>query len=165
MEIVQSHPRRRGGDHHEKRLEYHHNGSGLVGCPTPGNSGMTRKIPTVLIVDDVAVARDLVRAMLRSLDVEQIFDASNGIDAIALFRREHPDIVFLDIRMPGMDGLQALAEMLAENPAAFIVIDSAESTADNVRAALELGAKGFLVKPFNMQKVRDVLDNYFRYKS
>jgi two-component system chemotaxis response regulator CheY len=126
---------------------------------------MTRKIPTVLIVDDVAVARDLVRAMLRSLDVEKIFDASNGIDAIALFRREHPDIVFLDIRMPGMDGLQALAEMLADNPAAFIVIDSAESTAENVRAALELGAKGFLVKPFNMQKVRGILDNYFRYKS
>lgn len=126
---------------------------------------MIRKIPTVLIVDDVAVARDLVRAMLRSLDVEKIFDASNGIDAIALFRREHPDIVFLDIRMPGMDGLQALGEMLADNPAAFIVIDSAESTADNVRAALKLGAKGFLVKPFNMQKVRDVLDNYFRYKS
>ena len=126
---------------------------------------MTRKIPTVLIVDDVAVARDLVRAMLRSLDVEQIFDASNGIDAIALFRREHPDIVFLDIRMPGMDGLQALGEMLADNPAAFIVIDSAESTADNVRAALKLGAKGFLVKPFNMQKVRGILDDYFRYKS
>ena len=126
---------------------------------------MTRKIPTVLIVDDVAVARDLVRAMLRSLDVEKIFDASNGIDAIALFRREHPDIVFLDIRMPGMDGLQALGEMLADNPAAFIVIDSAESTADNVRAALKLGAKGFLVKPFNMQKVRGILDDYFRYKS
>jgi len=126
---------------------------------------MTRKIPTVLIVDDVAVARDLMRAMLRSLDITQIFDASNGIDAIALFRREHPDIVFLDIRMPGMDGLQALGEMLADNPAAFIVIDSAESTAENVRAALELGAKGFIVKPFNMQKVQGILDNYFRYKS
>jgi len=126
---------------------------------------MTRKIPTFLIVDDVAVARDLMRAMLRSLDITQIFDASNGIDAIALFRREHPDIVFLDIRMPGMDGLQALGEMLADNPAAFIVIDSAESTAENVRAALELGAKGFIVKPFNMQKVQSILDNYFRYKS
>ena len=126
---------------------------------------MTRKIPTVLIVDDVAVARDLMRAMLRSLDITQIFDASNGIDAIALFRREHPDIVFLDIRMPGMNGLQALGEMLADNPAAFIVIDSAESTAENVRAALELGAKGFIVKPFNMQKVQSILDNYFRYKS
>jgi len=103
--------------------------------------------------------------MLRSLDITQIFDASNGIDAIALFRREHPDIVFLDIRMPGMDGLQALGEMLADNPAAFIVIDSAESTAENVRAALELGAKGFIVKPFNMQKVQGILDNYFRYKS
>ena len=125
---------------------------------------MAKKLPKVLIVDDVAVARDLMRAMLRSLDVTQIFDASNGIDAIALFRRERPDIVFLDIRMPGMDGLQALGEMLADNPAAFIVIDSAESTAKNVRAALELGAKGFIVKPFNMQKVRDILDKYFLYK-
>jgi len=126
---------------------------------------MAKKLPKVLIVDDVAVARDLMRAMLRSLNVTQIFDASNGIDAIALFRRERPDIVFLDIRMPGMDGLQALGEMLTDNPAAFIVIDSAESTAKNVRAALELGAKGFIVKPFNMQKVRDILDKYFLYKS
>jgi two-component system chemotaxis response regulator CheY len=67
--------------------------------------------------------------------------------------------------MPGMDGLQALGEMLTDNPAAFIVIDSAESTAKNVRAALKLGAKGFIVKPFNMQKVRDILDKYFLYKS
>ena len=126
---------------------------------------MAKKLPKVLIVDDVAVARDLMRAMLRSLDVKQIFDASNGIDVIALFRRERPDIVFLDIRMPGMDGLQALGEMLTDNPAAFIVIDSAESTAKNVRAALKLGAKGFIVKPFNMQKVRDILDKYFLYKS
>ena len=126
---------------------------------------MAKKLPKVLIVDDVAVARDLMRAMLRSLNVTQIFDASNGIDAIALFRRERPDIVFLDIRMPGMDGLQALGEMLTDNPAAFIVIDSAESTAKNVRAALKLGAKGFIVKPFNMQKVRDILDKYFLYKS
>jgi len=126
---------------------------------------MAQKLPKVLIADDVAVARDLMRAMLRSLDIAQIFDASNGIDAVALFRREHPDIVFLDICMPGMNGLQALEVMLAENPAAFIVIDSAESTAKNVRAALELGAKSFIVKPFNMQKVRDTLNNYFFYKS
>ena len=126
---------------------------------------MAKKLPKVLIVDDVAVARDLMRAMLRSLDVKQIFDASNGIDAVALFRRERPDIVFLDICMPGMDGLQALEAMLAENPAAFIVIDSAESTAENVRAAMGIGAKGFIVKPFNMQKVRDILDKYFLYKS
>jgi two-component system, chemotaxis family, chemotaxis protein CheY len=147
------------------RLKYDKKGNDLAGKQTPNVSGMAKKLPKVLIVDDVAVARDLMRAMLRSLGVKQIFDASNGIDAIALFRREHPDIVFLDIRMPGMDGLQALGEMLAENPAAFIVIDSAESTAKNVRAALELGAKGFIVKPFNMQKVQGVLDNYFRYKS
>jgi two-component system chemotaxis response regulator CheY len=147
------------------RLKCDNKGNNLAGRQTPNVSGMAKKLPKVLIVDDVAVARDLMRAMLRSLDVKQIFDASNGIDAIALFRREHPDIVFLDIHMPGMNGLQALGEMLADNPAAFIVIDSAESTAKNVRAALELGAKGFIVKPFNMQKVRDILDKYFLYIS
>ena len=131
----------------------------------PEVPGMAKKLPKVLIVDDVAVARDLMRAMLRSLDVTRLFDASNGIEAVSLFRRERPDIVFLDICMPGMDGLQALQAMLADNPAAFIVIDSAESTAENVRTALGLGAKGFIVKPFNMQKVRDILDSYFLYIS
>jgi two-component system chemotaxis response regulator CheY len=126
---------------------------------------MAKKFPKVLIVDDVAVARDLMRAMLRSLDVKQIFDASNGIEAVALFKHERPDVVFLDICMPGMDGLHALEEMLAINPAAYVVIDSAESTPDNVRAALQLGAKGFIVKPFNMQKVREILDNYTSYRA
>jgi len=67
--------------------------------------------------------------------------------------------------MPGMDRLQVLQAMLADNPAAFIVIDSAENTAENVRTALGLGAKGFIVKPCNMQKVRDILDSYFVYIS
>jgi two-component system chemotaxis response regulator CheY len=124
-----------------------------------------RKPPKVLIADDVAVARDLLRAMLRNLNITEIFDASNGDDAIALFKHEHPDIVFLDIRMPGKDGLQALGEMLSINPSAFVIIDSAESTADNVRAALKAGAKGFMVKPFNTEKVSDILDKYYLYKS
>jgi len=123
---------------------------------------MARKLPKVLLVDDVAVARDLMRAMLRNLDITQLLDAGNGLDAISLFRRERPDIVFLDINMPGMDGLQVLHHMLADNPEAFIVINSAESTSKNVRAALELGAKDFIVKPFNMEKVQTILDNYFR---
>ncbi len=126
---------------------------------------MATKLPTVLIADDIAVARDLMRAMLRSLNIERIFDATNGIDAVALFRSERPDIVFLDINMPGMDGIQALEEMLTLNPDAFIVIDSAESSTKNVHAALELGAKGFIVKPFNMQKVRDILDSYYLFKA
>jgi two-component system chemotaxis response regulator CheY len=124
-----------------------------------------RKPPKVLIADDVAVARDLLRAMLRNLNITEIFDASNGDDAVALFRHERPDLVFLDIRMPGKDGLQALEEMLSINSSAFIIIDSAESTADNVRAALKAGAKGFMVKPFNTEKVSDILDQYDLYKS
>jgi len=126
---------------------------------------MARKLPKVLIVDDIAVARDLTRAMLRSLDITQIFDASTGIEAVTLFQRERPDIVCLDICMPDMDGLQALSVMLADNPAAFIVMNSAESTERNALAAMELGARGFIVKPFNMQQMRDILDKYFLYKS
>jgi len=126
---------------------------------------MSRKPLKILIADDIAVARDLMRAMLRSLNIAQLFDASNGIDALRLFKSERPDIVFLDICMPGMDGLQALGAMLDENPTAFIIIDSAENTIGNVRAAMELGAKGFIVKPFNMQKVRDILDKYAAHQA
>jgi two-component system chemotaxis response regulator CheY len=121
---------------------------------------MAKKSLKVLIVDDVAVARDLLRAMLRSLQVTDILDASNGHDAVALYQRARPDIVFLDIRMPGKDGLQALHEILAIDPKAFVVIDSADSTADNVRTAVQGGARGFMVKPYNMQKVRDILEQY-----
>jgi len=117
---------------------------------------------SILIVDDIAVARDITRAMLRSLGVTKIFDASDGEKAVALFKREHPDIVFLDIQMPGVSGLQALGEMLADNPAAFVVMNSAESTQDNVSAAMKLGAKGFIVKPFRSQQVRDILDKFIQ---
>jgi two-component system chemotaxis response regulator CheY len=121
---------------------------------------MAKRSFKVLIVDDIAVARDLLRAMLRNLQVTEILDASNGHDAVALYTRARPDIVFLDIRMPGKDGLQALHEILVIDPDAFVVIDSADSTADNVRTAVQGGARGFMVKPYNMQKVRDILEQY-----
>lgn len=121
---------------------------------------MVKKSLKVLIVDDVAVARDLLRTMLRNLQVAEILDASNGYDAIALYRQARPDIVFMDIRMPGKDGLQALHEILAIDPRAFVVMDSADSTADNVNAAVRAGASGFMVKPYNMQKVRNILEQY-----
>jgi two-component system chemotaxis response regulator CheY len=126
---------------------------------------MARKSLKVLIVDDIAVARDLLRAMLRSLHVTEILDASNGHDAVALYQRARPDIVFLDIRMPGKDGLQALHEILALDPHAFVVMDSADSTADNVRAAVQGGARGFMVKPYNMQKVREILEQHAALKA
>ncbi len=126
---------------------------------------MAKKSLKVLIVDDIAVARDLLRAMLRSLQVTDILDASNGHDAVALYQRARPDIVFLDIRMPGKDGLQALHEILVIDPDAFVVIDSADSTADNVRIAVQGGARGFMVKPYNMQKVRNILEQYAAWHS
>jgi len=126
---------------------------------------MAKKPLRALVADDIAVARDLLKTMLRTLEVPEILDASNGIDAVAEFRRSRPDIVFLDIRMPGKDGLQALQEILAIDPAAFVVMDSAESTADNVRTAVESGARGFMVKPYNMDKVRDILDKYAAYRA
>ena len=121
---------------------------------------MAKRSLKVLIVDDIAVARDLLRAMLRNLQVTEILDASNGHDAVALYQRARPDIVFLDIRMPGKDGLQALHEIMVIDPNAFVVIDSADSTVDNVRTAVQGGARGFMVKPYNMQKVRDILEQY-----
>jgi two-component system chemotaxis response regulator CheY len=121
---------------------------------------MAQTSPKVLIVDDIAVARDLLRTMLRSLQVTEIFDAGNGYDAVALYQRERPDIVFLDIRMPGKDGLQVLHEILVMDPDAFVVMDSADSTAKSVQTAVRAGARGFMLKPYTMQRVRDVLDQY-----
>ncbi len=126
---------------------------------------MARKSLKVLIVDDIAVARDLLRAMLRSLQVTEILDASDGHDAVAVYKRARPDIVFMDIRMPGKDGLQALHEILAIDPNAFVVMDSADNTAGNVGAAVQGGARGFMVKPYNMQKVREILQQHAALKA
>ena len=111
--------------------------------------------PSVVVVDDDSMMREMLKLILRSEDYQVVGEASNGQEAIALCARHKPGLVLLDINMPKMDGLQALDEIRRESPATKVIMVSAESTMGKVSEAIEKGAVGFVVKPFNPASVLD----------
>lgn len=118
------------------------------------------KRPTVLLADDESIVRRLMRTMLIDLNCDVIDEASNGMDAIEKYKVLRPDLAFIDINMPDLDGLAVLEAILAHDKHAFAVIVSADSTMENVRKAIQTGAQGFIVKPFTPKKFQDILDKY-----
>jgi len=116
----------------------------------------------VLIVDDVSNMRSLLSSSLRSLDISTILEASNTLDAIEIYEKKQIDIVFLDLHMPKIDGFEALKKIRLINPKAFVVIVSGENSIDNVKKAILMGAKGFIVKPYQLGKIKEMIDKYHK---
>jgi len=114
----------------------------------------------VLIVDDELVVRSWIRAALSNLHCRVLEEVADGKQAALRHAKLRPDITFLDIEMPGKNGLDTLKEILCTNPDAFIVMVSGYSTFDNVQYAIEHGASGFIAKPFNISKFKMQVDKY-----
>jgi len=112
-----------------------------------------RKI-RVLIADDVQETRRNTRLMLATIDdVEVVAIASNGLQAVQLAKEHHPDIVFLDINMPQMDGLTAYKEIHKILPGTGCVIISAEKDTTILRTAMSIGVQEYLIKPFTVDEL------------
>lgn len=117
---------------------------------------------TVLIVDDVSSVREFLRQTLHRLGVFRIEDAANARQAVNTFKKQKPDIVFLDIDLPDTNGTQLISVLLEMSPKATIIMLSANNTVDNVKFAIAHGAKGFIVKPFSPQKIQAIFDKFGR---
>jgi two-component system nitrogen regulation response regulator NtrX len=104
--------------------------------------------PRILVIDDEVGIRDSMR---RTLEYQgyQFVGAATGQEGLALIERDPPDLVFLDIKMPGMDGLEVLERIKAANPAVPVVMVSGHGTAQNAFEARDKGASGFIEKPFS----------------
>jgi two-component system, chemotaxis family, chemotaxis protein CheY len=113
----------------------------------------------VLIVDDAAFMRKLLTDALVSGGHEVVGEAGNGIEAVARFQELRPELTTLDITMPEKDGLAALAEIMAIDPSAKIIMCSALGQEGKVLEAVKLGAKDFVVKPFQPPRVLEAVDN------
>ncbi|MCB1875829.1 MAG: response regulator [Chromatiales bacterium] len=111
----------------------------------------------VLVAEDDSRQRDFFVGILRHLGFTHIDHAPNGQRALALFREHEYGLVFLDIEMPNLNGIEALHHMFEHRPETNIVMVSAHSTVDNVKTAIKEGAKGFIVKPYSIAKVEGVL--------
>lgn len=118
---------------------------------------------SVLIVDDAAFMRMSIRTMLEKNGFVIIGEASNGMEAINKYKELKPDLVTMDITMPGMTGLDALKEITKWDPNSKIIMFSAMGQEVMVREAIINGAKSFIVKPFTESHVIKAL-NQILYK-
>jgi two-component system, chemotaxis family, chemotaxis protein CheY len=112
----------------------------------------------VLVVDDAAFMRKLLTDALVSGGHEVVGEAGNGIEAVARWQELRPELTTLDITMPEKDGLAALAEIMAIDPSAKIIMCSALGQEAKVLEAVKLGAKDFVVKPFQPPRVLEAVD-------
>ena len=111
----------------------------------------------VLVVDDAAFMRKMVSDALAGGGHEIVGEASNGVEALDRFQELRPDVTTLDITMPEKDGLAALKDILAFDPAARIIMCSALGQEAKVLEAIKGGAKDFVVKPFQSDRVLDAV--------
>ena len=111
----------------------------------------------VLIAEDEAIIRLDLKEMLEEEGLQVVGEAADGEAAVRLAGEKHPDLVIMDIKMPGMDGLTA-AEKLAERGEAAVLILTAFSQKDLVQRAAEAGAMGYLVKPFQKSDLMPAIE-------
>jgi two-component system chemotaxis response regulator CheY len=111
----------------------------------------------VLIVDDAAFMRMMIKDILEKNGFEIVGEASNGIKAVEMYKREKPDVVTMDITMPDMDGIEAVKAIRGFDPAAKVVMCSAMGQQSMVMDAIRAGAKDFIVKPFQADRVLEAL--------
>ena len=107
----------------------------------------------VLITDDAAFMRMMIKNILTQNGHEVVGEAANGAEAVAKHADLNPDVTTMDITMPEKDGIAALKEILAATPGAKIVMCSALGQEAKVIESIRSGAKDFVVKPFQQDRV------------
>jgi len=112
---------------------------------------------TVLITDDTAFMRMTLRNVIEKNGYSVVGEAGDGEEAVALYKELQPDLVTMDITMPKMDGITAIKEIMKIDSDAKIIVCSAMGQKPMVIEALSAGAKDFLVKPFDAERVVESL--------
>lgn len=107
---------------------------------------MTQTIQ-ILIADDHPIVRTGLATMIRyESDMEMVAEASNGQEAVDLFQQYQPDVALIDLRMPGLNGVEAIIEIRAATPNARLIILSTYDGDENIYQGLQAGAKAYLLK-------------------
>ncbi|WP_342600694.1 response regulator [Psychrobacillus sp. FSL H8-0483] len=111
----------------------------------------------ILIVDDAAFMRMMIKDILTKNGFEVVGEAADGLQAVEKYAELKPDLVTMDITMPEMDGIAALKEIKSKNPDATIIMCSAMGQQAMVIDAIQAGAKDFIVKPFQADRVIEAI--------
>ncbi len=107
----------------------------------------------IMIVDDAGFMRAMLKDILSKNGYEVIAESENGIQAIEKYEEAKPDLVLMDIAMPQMDGIDALKEIKKIDADAKVIMCSAMGQHGKVREALQMGARDFIVKPFQAERI------------
>ncbi len=115
---------------------------------------MSRKL---LIVDDSPIARKILKKILPKEENFEISEASNGLEGLNKFKEERPDITFMDLTMPVMDGMKALEEIKKIDENAVVIVSTADVQPKSIFKVLDLGALDVIRKPPKQEKIKEVM--------
>lgn len=113
---------------------------------------------TIVIADDDDLTRGLLRSVLRVIGANVVVEVGDGEQALEAVGRLKPQIVCLDIEMPGLSGLEVLTRIRADDAEVIVLMISAASSGANVRQALGARADGFIAKPFSAAKISQEIE-------
>jgi len=116
----------------------------------------------LMIVDDSNIMCRRIERSQQFEELELVGTASNGVDAIELFKRTDPDVVTMDLTMPRMDGIECISALVALKPEVRILVVSALADKATAVEAMEKGANGFLNKPFTDRQLNEAIAELMR---
>lgn len=112
---------------------------------------------SALVVDDVAAVRSYIIQILQQMGITSVHEAADGNSAAQLFSRYQPQLVFLDIHLPDINGQQLLKQFKQQQQHTVVFMVSAFSSVENLKQAIENGAKAFVIKPFSASRINSLV--------
>lgn len=111
----------------------------------------------LMIVDDSNVIRNRIERNMAFVNIDVVALAEDGVQAVEMYKKYRPDIITMDLTMPNMDGLECIRQIRAINPNVSILVISAIADRSTGLRSLQLGARGFIFKPFNDEQLINAL--------
>src|SRR5438876_2573792 len=142
-----------------------HEGSPFKGLAWPSWEGSVRKVAqrTILVADDDASIRSLLKQLL-SDEGYSVVEATTGTEVVEKVKDTNPDLVIMDVRMPELDGIEALSKLKVSSPKTSVLIMTAFGSSNNAIRAMELGAFDYISKPFELDKISHTVKRVIEYR-
>lgn len=119
-------------------------------------------VARILLVDDASFMKLVEKDILQKNGHEIIAEAGNGAEAIELYEKHKPDVVIMDIKMPEVNGVEALVKIKEKDDSARVIMVSALGEPRFIKKAIELGAADFVVKPFKRERIIEAIEKVLK---
>ena len=120
------------------------------------------RVPRIVIADDEMHIRVLIRKALTSMNYNVVGEATNGNEAVDLFKKERPDLILLDINMPFKSGQEALQEIIAESPDTLAIMLTSVSDMESVEKCIAAGATGYIRKDTPLAEIKSMISEVWQ---